>query len=169
MTFPGARSFQAAPYAAPGKFNMVILTTTQQWSPPPGVTQGQVLVTDGGQGGRYNTGGSGNPMPGGAAANTGVSNVNFIPGATYTATIGAGSAVALSPAAGGSSSFAGPGVSVTTANASLLFTAVPAASAPFAGASYFGSTGYGAGGVGGTDIGSGGATNGKNGVVIIFY
>jgi hypothetical protein len=180
MPFP--KGFQAVPYPAPDKFNTVVLTTTQTWiapAAPGGVIKAEVTVIDGGKGGAGNTGGSSTSYyPGSPGGNSGVSVLTLISGGVYTATIGAGSAAAATPAAPGATSFSGPGITtLTSANAVLR---VPGGvgdpwggSGPGSGGGTLyaptGSTGYGAGGKGGNDASPVSGGNGQNGVVIISY
>lgn len=106
-----------------GFCNMVVLTSTQTWTPPsPDIVLAEITVIDGGYGGGTTTNSSPNPSPG---ANAGVSVVSVAYGVTYTATIGAGgpgnaAGTALPGQAGGTSSFSGAGLTtVTTAIAQL--------------------------------------------------
>jgi hypothetical protein len=103
MTFP--KSFQATPYPAPDKFNTVVLTTTQSWTPPAGITSAEITVVDGGYG-----------SPVGDTSFSGKASIKVIalnPAVTYTATIGAGGAGGASTP-GGASSFSGAGLTTLT-------------------------------------------------------
>jgi hypothetical protein len=159
--------------------NIAVLTTSQTWTCPAGITRAEITVVDGGQGGAGYSGSPTSMGPGGKGGNAGASIVTITPGTVYTATVGAGSAGTTSgslPAAGGASSFAGAGLTtVTSANAMLK---VPGGDSGFyadnvrpgnGGGTMLAppaSTGYGAGGKGG-DGAIGG--NGRNGVVIIRF
>jgi hypothetical protein len=162
-----------------GFANMVIITTTGSWTAPAWCSRAQVAVQDGGTGSQFSTGGSSTAyFSGSPGGNAGISIVAIVPGASYTATPGAGSAASLSPSAGGTSSFSGPGITtLTSANASLK---VPGASGTPAGTNSAGSgggtlyaptgsVGYGAGGQGGNNASSAGAVAGQNGCIVIYY
>jgi hypothetical protein len=162
-----------------GFSNMVVLTTTQSWVCPAGVSRAEITVIDGGKGGQFSTGGSSTAYNDGSSGGaSGISVVPLTPGTTYSATIGAGSAIGGSPSAGGSTSFSGSDITtITTANATLK---VPGGKgAPWGGdggglgggtlLAPPGSGGYGCGGTGGNQANSSGATAGGNGVVIIRY
>jgi hypothetical protein len=159
---------------ASGFPNMVVITTTQSWVCPAGITAGEVTVQDGAQGG-FSGGAS---LPGGKGGDAGKSVLTtLVPGGSYTCTIGAGSVAGNPPTAGGAGSFAGPGITtLTSANAALPLPGsigkAPSGSANgIGGGSAFGgdgSTGYGVGGKG-TNSSSAGATSGQNGVIIIRY
>jgi hypothetical protein len=165
----------------PGGFtNMVVITTTQTWTCPAGVTKAEITVVNGGQAGAANTGGvSTEYMASGRGGDAGISVLTSLsPGSNYTVTVGAGTTSGVAPSMGGASSFAGPGITtLTTANAMIK---VPGGKGgPWGGdgpglgggsmLAPQGSTGYGAGGTGGntSNINSGGS--GQNGVVIIRF
>jgi hypothetical protein len=167
-----------------GLSHMVVLTTTQTWQPPAGVTRARRTISDGGYSGGTGTGSPGN---GGQGGNASISWITVDPAVTYTATIGAGGVAAgagtnSSPAAGGASSLSGSGLTTqTSANGDVL---VPGGRAPSSGNSgglnsYFGGasllacnsngagTGYGGGGAGAAAGAAG--NNGAAGVIIIEY
>jgi hypothetical protein len=157
-----------------GFSNMVVLSSTQTWVCPSTVSKAEVTIIDGGMGGSYSSGGTGNnPYPGGKGGAAGISVLSLVPNSSYTATVGAGSATSQTPGPGGASSFAGSGITtMTSANAALI---VPGGPGGIYGVnrggtllSPPGASGYGAGGLGGNDGGSMG-TAGNAGVVIIRY
>jgi hypothetical protein len=139
-----------------GFTNLIVITSTQTVTLPAWVTKMELTLVNGGDGGNNGAGTAGN---GGAG---GVSIVSVTPGTAYTATVGAGG---LPPAgSGGTSSFAGSGLTtITPANSTLK---VP-------GGSYTSSGGGGSlmAPTGSTGYGAGGAYNqgGQSGVIIIRY
>lgn len=181
-------SFPGANYPAVSKFNMVRLTTTQKWTAPMGVTRARVIVTDGGQGGSNNTGGDGSPLKAGTGGDTAIADVDLIPGEEYTVTIGAGTAAGVGPALGGTSSFVGQDLNLTTANVVSTHSGILVKGStspvqggtssddpPAGGGTYLGGFGQasagnnGVGGDGGRNNSSGSGTAGADGAVIIFY
>ena len=146
--------------------SMVVITSTQTWTPGPNVRKVRVTITDGG--------GAGNnaaPSPGASGGATGISVLTVTPGVAYTATIGAGGIVPSG--AGGSSSFAGSDITtVTTANAALRIKGgagglVSGTSHGQGGDSYF--TGVGTSTSGGYGAGGDGNQAGQPGVIVIEY
>jgi hypothetical protein len=158
-----------------GFSNKDVITATQTWVCPAGVTKAEVTVVNGGAGGAYSTGGSGNNIfPGGGGGAAGVSVLTLTPNGSYTATVGAGGTTGATPGAGGASSFAGPGITtLTSGNATLKVPggaglAIPGSIRGGSLLSPPGASGYGAGGLGGNDAGSTG-TAGSAGIIIIRY
>lgn len=105
-----------------GFSNMVVLTTTQTWKPPAGVTKGEITVIDGGYSGGGNNQGDNTPATGGRGGHASVSIRALDPSVTYTATVGAGGVGAsgsnpglYGPTPGGLSSFSGAGLTTLTA------------------------------------------------------
>lgn len=122
---------------ASGFSNMVVLASTQTWTPPsPDIVVAEITVIDGGYGGGTTTNSTLNPSPG---TNAGISVVPVAFGVTYTATVGAGgpgnaAGTALAGQAGGASSFSGAGLTtVTTVNAQLKRPGGPGFAAAVAG------------------------------------
>lgn len=84
-----------------GFANLAVITSTQSWTPPAGITQAKITVIDGG-----NNGSSGTPGIVGIGGNASISLIVVNPAVTYTATVGAGG--------GGASSFSGTGITTLT-------------------------------------------------------
>lgn len=158
--------------------NLVVLTTTQAWVVPVGVTKLDVTVVDGGFGGEGTSGSPSTAGAGGRGGHGGGTVITVAPGVSCTATIGAGGAAVGTggPSTGGSTTFSGSGfTTITSANATLK---VPGGGTGFyannvragnGGGSMLAppsSTGYGAGGAGGYANSS---VAGQAGVVIIRY
>lgn len=167
---------------ASGFYNMVVLTTTQTWTPPAGKVKAEITIQDAGSSSAVNPG---NGSYGGAGGKASISTIAIDPAVTYTATVGAGG---VGPAAGsgagsvagGTSSFSGSGISTLTSSSGAIV--VPGGSTwgstnngPTVGggsllspAVGFGSAGgYGAGGFG--TNGSLPGNSGQPGVIIIRY
>lgn len=90
---------------------MLVITSTQTWTPPVGVTRAKVTVIGGG--GASGFGQTYQGQGGGGGGGSAVSVLTVSSATTYTATIGAGGS---SGAVGGASSFAGSGITTITAN-----------------------------------------------------
>jgi hypothetical protein len=107
----------------PGFSNLLVITTTQTWTPPAGVTKAEITVIDGGYSGATNN--ASGTSSSGRGGDTSVSIRTVNPAVTYTATIGSGgvgpaAGSTASPVAGGASSFSGSGLTtLTTANGDL--------------------------------------------------
>lgn len=100
----------------------VVISGTQTWTPPAGVTRAEITVIDGGQGCGISTSGYASPGKGGAAS---VSIITVSPSVTYTATVGAGGNAQAAgnvsgTTAGGASSFSGSGITTLTSSSGQL-------------------------------------------------
>lgn len=170
-----------------GFSNMVVLTTTQSWTPPAGKVKARVTVVDGGTGSGTAPSGYSAFASAGAGGNASVSIIAVDPAVTYTAAVGAGGASAganttSSTAAGGASSFSGSGITtLTSANGSVKvpggrplsqaagggLTVGSGGSSLFSPVNGYLDNGIGAGGEG--PFGGSAGNSGKAGVVIIEY
>lgn len=163
----------------PGFSNLLVLRSTQTWTPPAGVTKAKITIVDGGySGGKLDGTANGSTIgaTGGRGGNASVAVRAVTPGVAYTATIGAGGVAstsinAASPVAGGQSSFSGSNfTTLTSAGGDIQ---APGASPP--GTVAGGATlvapaapGIGTGGAGGDGYGGNGS-NGAAGALIIEY
>jgi len=167
-----------------GIANIIVITTTQTWQPPPGVTRVKRTIVDGGNsGGTSNSG----PSNGGQGGNASVAYITVNPAVTYTATIGAagvaaGAGTNTSQSAGGATSLSGTGLTTqTSANGDLIIpggqppvAAISGGLAPYLGGASLLATnssgvgnGYGGGGAGAAQGAAG--NNGSKGAMIIEY
>lgn len=160
-----------------------IITSTQNWTAPAGVTSVKVFTVAGGGGG-YAYGGNNSVAGTGGGAGGAISqNVSVTPGQSYAVVVGAGGSGGTSPAAGSNSSFSGSVIANGGGAAGVYYgvggnggcggggwTAGGTASQGFAGGK--GSNGqYAAGGGGGMGAvgGDAGGNNGGNGGAGILY
>lgn len=105
----------------PGFSNMIVLRSTQGWTPPAGVTKAKFTVIDGAWGGGVKNGGS-TAITGGRGADASVSIRTVSSSVTYACTIGAGgvapgnstSGFDRAAVAGGASSVSGSGFTTLT-------------------------------------------------------
>lgn len=132
-----------------GFSNLVVLTTTQSFTFPAGITKAEITRIDGGNGGA----GTGLPGSCGPAAQS-IETVN--PSVTYTATVGA--AGGAGGGAGGATSFSGTGLTTLTSSNGAINWVSHGQYTVFAD--------YGAGG-NGTNIGA--QQVGKAGAIILRY
>lgn len=126
-----------------GFCNMVVLRTTQTWTPPAGITRAEITVADGGYSSTAHTNTTFTGGNGGAAS---ISVRAVSPSVTYTATIGAGgvggaAGTDTASVAGGASSFSGTGLTtLTSSNGDLSVpggTAINSTGAAYGGASLY--------------------------------
>lgn len=106
-----------ASYVQSGFSNLVILTSTQNWTVPAGVTKAEITVQAAGGSSATSTS---VPSNGGSGGGTAIKVITVIPGTNCLATIGAGgigpnALTNLSSNSGGSSSFAGSGFTTLSA------------------------------------------------------
>lgn len=103
-----------------GYQNMLVLRTTQTWTPPAGITKARITVINGGDSGSTSNNGTGNYNQGGKGGDWSISVRAVSTSTTYTATVGSGGAAATpaSPAGkpGGASSFSGTGITTLTSS-----------------------------------------------------
>ena len=155
-----------------GFSNMVVLRSTQQWTPPTGVAKAEITLIDGGtSGGARNYG----DVPGGPGrgGNCSISVRSVSSATTYTATVGtggppstAGSQTTNPGIAGGLSSFSGSGfTTLTTANGDLKIPGEQTGATFYAAATNAGGGENGQGGAGGYSSSSAGAA----GVIVIRF
>lgn len=153
-----------------GFSNMVVIRSTQNWTPPAGVFKAEITVIDGGQGGAMSSSGAGAAGQGGTSS---VSIRTLNPAVTYTANIGGSGAGATSNGsggAGGASSFSGSGLTtLTTSNGDLVVAGGRFGDTLYAAtvASTI-ATAPGQGGLGGATSGTAGSA-GAVGAIIIKY
>lgn len=170
---------------ASGFYNMVVLTTTQAWTPPAGKVKAEVTVVDGG-GSSCTSTTAGVTTDGGPGGSTSISTIAIDPAVTYTAAIGAGGSgpaagTTLGSNPGGASSFAGSGISTLTGTSGAVVVPggrpTPRNNSDYGrgGASLLAPVaiseagrGYGGGAGGGAANGAPGYA-GANGVIIIRY
>jgi hypothetical protein len=139
-----------------GFCNMVVLRTTQTWTPPAGITRAEITVVNGGYSSTAHTNSSTGSGNGGAAS---ISIRAVSPSVTYTATVGAGgvggaAGTDTASVAGGASSFSGTGLTtLTSSNGDLQVTGgagspINANDTGFGGASLYAPTHLSGNGVG---------------------
>lgn len=172
-----------------GFYNMVVITSTQSWTPPAGKVKAEITIVNGGASSATRT--DTNTVTAGDGGAASISTIAIDPAVTYTATIGAGGAgpaagTTLPSNAGGASSFAGSGITTLTGTSGAVVVpggkAIPATNATHgyggssllaamaiteAGRGYGGGAGAGFSPSGGYN-GAAGA-NGAAGVIIIKY
>jgi hypothetical protein len=165
---------------AVGFSNMVVIRTTQTWTPPAGITRAKITVVDGGYSGGTTMAGSGYGGAG-RGGNASISVINVSSSVAYTSTVGAGgsapaSGTTSSPVAGGASSFSGSGITTLTSSSGTLLAPGAAGPASPSGQPLGGGTLVSPGGtttgigVGGAGAPSGVSGNpGQIGAVIIEY
>lgn len=170
-----------------GFSNMVVVRSTQTWTPPAGVSKARITVIDGGNSGTTsNNGDATNGTLGGKGGNASISIRAVNSATTYTATVGSGGAAPASGTgstgnAGGASSFSGTGfTTLTSANGDLIVPGgapvpVPGSQPGMGGTSLYARTP--SAGVTGSAIGQGGGGTidtqagkaGAAGAIIIEY
>jgi hypothetical protein len=100
-----------------------VMTSSATWTCPPNVTKAKVTVTGGGGSAGNST--ASQASGGGGGGGTAIKYLTVIPGTVYTATIGAGGVAIASGAAsatgnnGGTSTFAGAGITTISASGGL--------------------------------------------------
>jgi hypothetical protein len=168
----------------PGFSNMVVLRSTQSWTPPAGMTRAKITVINGGDGG-YSSSSTTNYAAGGKGGDYSISVRAVSSAVTYTATVGGGGTgnntgnnTTSNP--GGTSSFSGSGLTtLTSANGDIAASGEAGSQSPALNFSYGGGSLYASRGVGGagSQIGQGGSGSvnsgmssaGAAGAIIIEY
>jgi hypothetical protein len=108
-----------------GFSNMVVIRSTQTWTPPIGITKAKITVIDGGQSGATtNVGGGTAKTSGGKGGDASISIRTVSSLVAYTAAVGLGgsapAAFTTTQNAGGASSFSGTGLTtLTSANGDI--------------------------------------------------
>ena len=113
---PNLDAVNWGPVAQVGFSNMVVIRSTQSWTPPPGIVKAEITVINGGWQGYNGGAGAG---PGGSSS---ISIRDVSSSITYTATIGSGGTGGLNTSGtrGGLSSFSGTGLTtLTSANGDI--------------------------------------------------
>lgn len=118
---------------AGGFTNLLVLPTTQTWTPPAGVTLAEITVIDGGDSGATNPAAVSTGGKGGDASVTIISVSSLV---TYTATSGAGgvgptAGTTTVSQAGSASSFSGTGITTLTSTNGTLKVPGSASAAGF--------------------------------------